>query len=164
MFTAVFTVFLAGDRQPSPPSYIFSHYSRMQTNNNTPAQWSNTRQGNFRRLCTESTMKSVRNGHFVIEHYRPPNFILRGTDIRRKNRRNKAGYPGARSSKWHYPAGRGGSEIQKLAGTRLWRVFTGSNPYTGDTCLLLLVRVTCEHESKMLTISPANRVRTVSIL
>ena len=36
------------------------------------------------------------------------------------------------SSKWHYPAGRVGSGLQKLAGTRFWRVPAGSYLYSVD--------------------------------
>ena len=42
----------------------------------------------------------------------------------------KNGYPGSRSSKWHYPAGRVGSGLHNLAGTRFWRVPTGSYLYS----------------------------------
>ena len=37
--------------------------------------------------------------------------------------RKTSGYPGTRSSIWQYPAGRVGSGLHNLAGTRSWRVY-----------------------------------------
>ena len=43
--------------------------------------------------------------------------------------RQKIMYPGTRASNWHFPAGRVGSGLQNLAGTRFGRVPAGSYLY-----------------------------------
>ena len=128
--------------------YLYVHFARIQTHSNTPARCSNTRKFNFRGLMHRINNQNCSYSSFryeltVVRTIFHSNFILRGTEVGSLfvfcvGYPEKYGYPGTRSSKWHYPAGRIGSGLQNTAGTRFGRVSAGSYLQLWRPLLLLL--------------------------
>ena len=79
-------------------------------------------------LGIDTTIKTIRTSRFGIQQQyalsSTQNSFLEAMLLKKcrvpgyPGTRQKNGYPGTLSSKWHYPAGRVGSGLQNMTGTR----------------------------------------------
>ena len=144
-----------GPRTIAPIEYIWPTIFTFSPHSNPPKsmpaqwrQWTNTTEGKLGGLMHRINKKNCSDSSFPYgtwnsnTHYLPLKFLKISFFVaikqREKNKNKKnAGYPGTPQKKrvpgyrgvknWHCPAGRVGSGLQNLAGTRFGRAPAGSS-------------------------------------